>query len=359
MLRLNNGVARYLGSAARLGCWLLVLLGTAAALYLCGGAQPDPDVPQDEAARPAGQTARDHRGGPVSSLAFSRDGDRLASATLTGEVWISHPMSAGPSRVRRGPIGSAQELAFSPDGRVLAVAGGGAEVWLWDAEAATELAPLDVGGGVSGARRFAFSGDGTRLAVGGHGDAITVWDWCARRRLAVLGGHPCGVTALALSADGARLASGDAAGWVKVWDVTTGRARAHFGAYEREAPVTSLALTPDGELLATASVFDRTVRLWDACSGAPRGTLPGMDAGVFGLAFSPEGSVLAVALGDGTAVPWGIARGTELGSIRPRSGSLRSIVFSGDGRVLATGAVDGSVRLWNMADVLRAGPPGG
>jgi WD40 repeat protein len=234
----------------------------------------------------------------------------------------------------------------------LAVAGG-AQVWLWDVRAATELAPLDVGDWEPGATHFGFSGGGTRLAVGGHGDRVTVWDWCARRRIAVLGGHRRGVSALALSADGARLAAGDAAGWVKVWDVTTRRARAHFGAYEREAPVTSVALTPVGDLLATASVFDRTVRLWDACSGAPRGTLPGMDAGVFGLAFSPAGSVLAVARGDGTAVLWGITRGTELGSVRPRSGSLRSIAFSGDGRVLATGAADGSVRLWDVADVLR------
>jgi WD40 repeat protein len=55
-----------------------------------------------------------------------------------------------------------------------------------------------------------------------------------------------------------------------------------------------VAFSPDGRLLATAS-WDNTARLWDPATGEHRRTLTGHDAVVAGVAFSPDGRLLATA----------------------------------------------------------------
>jgi hypothetical protein len=67
--------------------------------------------------------------------------------------------------------------------------------------------------------------------------------------------------------------------------------------------VNSIAFSPDGRLLASASE-DNTVRLWDVASGAAVRTLEGHQGEVNGVAFSPDGRLLASASGDKTVRLW-------------------------------------------------------
>ncbi len=66
-----------------------------------------------------------------------------------------------------------------------------------------------------------------------------------------------------------------------------------------------VAFSPNGELLATADA-DGTVRLWQTATGQPVGTplLVDIGYGVNGVAFSPDGSLLAAADADGTVQTW-------------------------------------------------------
>jgi WD40 repeat protein len=93
--------------------------------------------------------------------------------------------------------------------------------------------------------------------------------------------------------------------------------------------------------------------LWDAVSGEPRGTIPGLVLGAFAVCFSPDGKTIAIAGGDGIAALWEVASRRRLGEVRAPGGTLQSVAFSGDGRVLATGGWDGIVRFWDLELVIR------
>ena len=96
----------------------------------------------------------------------------------------------------------------------------------------------------------------------------------------------------------------------------------------------SVAFSPDGKTLASASE-DRTVKLWDAGSGAVLQTLEGHSKSVSAVGFSPDGKTLASASHDKTVKLWDAGSGAVLQTFDVDS-FIRSISFSIDGTVLRT-----------------------
>jgi len=83
--------------------------------------------------------------------------------------------------------------------------------------------------------------------------------------------------------------------------------------------VTGVAFSPDGNLLA-AGYGDGTVQLWDPAAGQPAGAALQAGSGVRGVAFSPDGKFLASADADGGVTLWTVATGQLYGPVL-RSGS--------------------------------------
>jgi hypothetical protein len=349
---------RFHGRGSALGGWLLVLAVSGAFVWFAIAIRTRPETGPADKERPLAQIGRRDNDAQVWSLAFAPGTNRLAWATISGDVYIDDLATGGTLLLQQGPKGSTQSLAFSHDGRVLAVAGCAGR--LWDVETGTELSGLE--GGLDRARCIAFSRAGDLLAVGDsvgerRSVEVTVWNWEGRRRLVTLSGHVSAIHALAFSPDGSRLASGDSAGLVKLWDVAAGKERASLRACGSGLGLSALAISPDGVILVTASALDRSVRIWDAASGAPRGELPRTSFGVTGLAFSPDGTMLALACWDGTAELWSVTPPGERGAVRAQGRSFLAVAFSIDGRLLATGGMDGAVRLWDVAQILGNKPP--
>ncbi len=74
-------------------------------------------------------------------------------------------------------------------------------------------------------------------------------------------------------------------------------------------------------------------------------TLAGHRGPVFGIAFSPDGRLLASVSYDRTLRLWYVAAGKEAASL-PLPGMGTAVAFSADGRRLATACVDGTITLW-------------
>jgi WD40 repeat protein/transcriptional regulator with XRE-family HTH domain len=117
--------------------------------------------------------------------------------------------------------------------------------------------------------------------------------------------------------------------------------------------VSGVAFSPDGTLLA-AACGDGYVRLWNVASRQARPALPadpGAPGGVTGVAFSPNGRLLASADADGTVRLWDTATGRLAGpALQAGDGfPVNGVAFSPRGRLLASADADGTVRLWDTA----------
>jgi WD40 repeat protein len=152
------------------------------------------------------------------------------------------------------------------------------------------------------------------------------------------------VSAIAFSPDGTLIASGSEDHRVRLWQPATGRLVRRLDGHS--SAVTAVAFSPDGSAVASAS-NDRTVRLWDVRSGQLLRTLQGHVYHVYAVAFDPRGRWLATASWDRTIQFWDAKSGELVRKLRGHGAAIRAIDFSPDGTLLASGSDDETVRLWN------------
>jgi WD40 repeat protein len=116
----------------------------------------------------------------------------------------------------RGHTADVSSVVFSPDGSRLASASSDTTVKIWDTATGEELQTLE--GHTFAVYSVAFSPDGRRLASCSPDKTVKVWDTTSGQETLTLKGHSLGVSSVAFSADGLQLASGGFDGTVRVWD---------------------------------------------------------------------------------------------------------------------------------------------
>ncbi|WAO93446.1 Vegetative incompatibility protein HET-E-1 [Fusarium falciforme] len=283
-------------------------------------------------------------GGWVTSVAFSADDQRLASGSIDWTVKVWDAATGACVRTLEGHSGWVDSVAFSADGQRLASGSGDRTVKVWDAATGACLQTLE--GHSDWVTSVAFSTDGQRLASGSRDRAVKVWDAATGACVQTLKGLSDWVTSVAFSADGQRLASGSRDRTVMVWDAATGACVETLKSHGNT--VTSVAFSADGQRLASGSI-DNTVKVWDAATGACVQTLKGHNDSVNSVAFSADGQRLASGSIDNTVKVWDAATGACVQTLEGHGGRVTSVAFSTDGQRLASGSGDRAVKVWDAA----------
>ncbi|MGR7023061.1 nSTAND1 domain-containing NTPase [Geodermatophilus sp. URMC 62] len=306
--------------------------------------------------------------GGLSGVAYSPTGDFIAASTYDGEVgiWATADLTQPVRRLAshdRNIEGGGTVVTFGPSGLLVSGSSDGAVI-LHDLNVTTRLV-TDVlsgtddiaGGDVVGNERglFAFTSS----------DSPVVQLWDARTDELRSIPRPADAslwTGSALSRDGTRMTVDimkDDEHALALIDTQTGREL-----WRDDGAAIGAAFSPDGSVIAIADDTGE-VGLVDAETGSRRATFPDQppvpeeleryaeldltywDEAV--MAFDGDGSTLAVAGPDGPVWLWDVER-QELASDEPLLGHGRvaSMAFSPDGDILATGGVDEQVRLWNV-----------
>ena len=237
-------------------------------------------------------------------------------------------------------------LAFSPDGEKLASGDSSGLIVVWDAQ--TQTPALHLVGHTAQVYDLSFSPDGKRLASGSADGTLILWDTATGALLQQFGRTEFWYLSVAFHPkDGSILASGSDDNRIRLWDLTTLTVQRELAGHLND--VWSLAWSPDGRQLASGS-GDTTARIWDPVQGGEVRSLRGQHTDtVRDVAWSPNGRVIATAGREGNLVLWDAASGQVLS--KPLSGQAEGLLgvdFSRDSKLLASGGANRAIQVWNV-----------
>lgn len=274
---------------------------------------------------------------PTSNVTISSNGKLVAVASHTTiamyEILIDERknVTIRETRTLRGHAGDVTRVDFHPDGRLLASCSSReACVRLWDLEAHRgqeqegQVVIRNVHEASLGSHLFSaegsmlFYGQEWRTEDGERRHTAVIYDVQERRERARLEGHT------------------DAIMWI--------------------------GSSPDSQRVATSS-WDKTVRVWDAMTGAELRTLRGAANQNWAAAWSPDGRFIAAGCGDKSLRVWNVESGDMQHELKGFNGWVRTVAFiegtigeaEGESETqeekslyLAAGAAGATVRLFDM-----------
>lgn len=329
----------------------------------------------------------------VDAIAWSPDGSRIASAGWDTAARIWDPASGELLALLNGQGECVHAACFIEDQDRLVTADSEGKVRVWDYHKLKVLGLLDRHR--AAVHCLAVSPNGKQLATGGDDRSIHLWNLVDYSPITEASANPTPVTAVcvcesklaALHQDGgvtswdlstsfwsasskaedgrfraitadqnAKIVLGDDRGQVKVFDSDLGKMLANWTVCD--GPVRRLAVSNQGNLLASTAGLDGTVKLWNLDNGEPTLIIPQAVANcsIEDVAFDPTGHLLAVAgidwlkssgEDDGAVTVWDLQSRKAHYSLP--GGALR-IGFSPDGKLLAAITAQRSVVVWNLVN---------
>lgn len=303
-------------------------------------------------------------------LTWSPNGDVLA-VTGGDVVWLHH---FDENHITTLPITSSDirfgiySLAVSPNGEILAGTNSlDGPLYLWDMQTGEEIASLDI----SYTGDVAFDPLRNMLAVG-HDRKIVFYDLDTLTET-IFWDQYLSTYSFDFSPDGKLLAAGgydhgdeDGRGFVRVWDIDTGRELLVARGEHLESP-SQVAFSPDGRLFAYPTRVDYSpdffefdlenkIHIWNDSTQSEVQvlTFPGETFRIRSLAFSPDGQLLVTASDirdKGSQIHiWDVKTGMEVFSASINGTFSQAVAFRPNGELISFTTSDGSLHLWGVVE---------
>nr|MDJ0675215.1 serine/threonine-protein kinase [Calothrix sp. MO_167.B42] len=172
------------------------------------------------------------------------------------------------------------------------------------------------------------------------------------RCIHTLTSHVAAVHSVAISPDGETLASGSDDNTIKIWQLHKGNLvntlTSPSGLFKREGTwFTDIAFSRDGQTLASGSL-DKNIKIWDWRGSKVIRSQKAHSDSVYAIAFSPDGQTLVSGSRNNTIKLWKLPLLQQTRSFNGHTNSISSLAISGDGQTLVSGSRDNTVKVWNL-----------
>lgn len=286
---------------------------------------------------------------PISALAFSPDGKRLAAGGYQEVVVWDLEGGKLFKRIGAGQLGTVGALAFLSDGQLAVGEGtpyGEGSVRIFNLDTGQQTHSFDEPKDVVYA--VAVSPDGNLVAGGGGDTLVRVWSVADKKLVATLEEHKELVSGISFSHDGKMLATASADKTVQVWNVEKWDRSIKF---REDEPVHGAVFGADARMvfLAVGGAGGRSIqyrRTDNIRSIRPYSTATGMP---LDIVWSTKSSRMYAPCSDGVVRIYDV-NGRLLASLAGHDDWAYGVAVNADATRLASGSGDGTVKLWNLAD---------
>ncbi len=275
----------------------------------------------------------------VEILAFSPDGKTLVGVKASSDPIILWDMSKTSNFGKyktslKGHTRKITRIAFSSDGQTLASASEDRTVILWNPYTGKNKFTLK--GHTKGVRSIAFAPDNSMLASGSNDGTVRLWNAKTGKQILILKANAKTISyreavySVAFSPDSRMLVSLTDDGTIRLWDTKTGKHIRKFkGTLNEGYPENnSVSFSPDNRTIV--SISDSDTKLWNVRTGKLLWELKGR------LHISPDWSLDASTDQDKILL-WDMKARKQVTTLTDYKSKYRSLVFSPDGKKIANG----------------------